>query len=219
MSYRLSLLSGGPSIQIEPQQSGVTSEEYTMTNNTPTAITSQNERTLVVLNSASPEAILDCVVDTRSIPDSAVDLILVYPTAEYESRRRARIDAGVTTPYTIEHLEEDARRTADRMGREWIDSETVSVGAYGGVGRVADRVNEVVRDRGHSVVCADNTMPTRWQQLFGAIDISRKLAEKLPCDTEIRPISTLQPKEGHSFLPVIESEPVPRVGTIPPTEK
>lgn len=190
-----------------------------MTNNTPTAVTSQDERTLVVLNSASPEAILDIEPDARSIPDPAVDLMLVYPTAEYESRRRARIEAGVTTPYTVEHLEDEARRTAAGVGRKWLDSEPASIDAYGGVGRLADRVNDVVRDRGHSIVYTDYTPPTRWQRLFGVSDVSRKLAETLPDDVDIRTIATLQPKADDSFVPTIEDEPVPTVVSVPSTEK
>lgn len=190
-----------------------------MTYKTQTTATSQLDRTLVVLNSASPEDILEIVLDARSIPDSAVDLMLVYPTAEYESRRRARIEAGVTITYTVEHLEEAARRTAEGVGRKWLDSDTALIGAYGGVGRLADRVNEVVRDGGHSVVYADYIPPTRWQRLFGVGDVSRKLAEKLPDDIEIRSIATLQPMADDPFVPAIEDEPVPTVGTVPSTEK
>lgn len=190
-----------------------------MTYNTPTAVTSNSERTLVVLNSASPEAILEIVLDARRIPDSEIDLMVVYPTAEYEARRRARLEAGVTTPYTVEHLAEDAQRTADRVGREWIDSDTVQLGAYGGVGRVEDRVNEVVRDRGHSVVYADYRPPTRWQQLFGVVDVSRTLGETLPAETAVRSVSDLRPPAGDSLLPASEGESIPRVATLPPTEE
>lgn len=52
-------------------------------------------------------------------------LLLVYPTAEYEARRGARLDADVPGSYTMDQFAEEAGRVAQRVGNEYLGADAV----------------------------------------------------------------------------------------------
>ncbi|MEF8843113.1 MAG: hypothetical protein V5A62_16060 [Haloarculaceae archaeon] len=67
---------------------------------------------LVVLDAEDPEPTLQAVVEETDATTVEMDGLAVYPTVEYEVRRRARCDADVPGPYTLDQPPEEARRVA-----------------------------------------------------------------------------------------------------------
>lgn len=150
--------------------------------------TASGERTaLVVLDPAYPEATLRAAL---AHPDAAgtVHLLTVFPTAEYEARRRDRAAAGVIAPYTVSHLETEARRLARRAGRRWLGTPGVDFEAFGAVGSTRDRVLAAVAERGYDRVFVAAPQRTIWQRLLGRADLSTAIARVLPTVVTVVPV-------------------------------
>lgn len=134
---------------------------------------------LVVLDPDDPETTLRAVVREADPVVTAFHLLLVYPTAEYEARRRARHDAGAPGPYTIDHLAEEARRVAERLGRAYL-ADAAGVEALGAVGGTRDCVRRAARDTECSRVYVAEDSRSIWQRLLGVERLSMELSEMLP---------------------------------------
>lgn len=135
---------------------------------------------LVVLDAADPDPTLQAVIQETDAPATAVDLLAVYSTAEYEERRRARLDAGVPGPYTLDHLAEEARRIAQRVGREYLGPDADEVEAMGAIGATRGCVRRAVRDADYSRVYVADQSHSIWQRLLGIETLSTELARMLP---------------------------------------
>lgn len=140
---------------------------------------------LVVLDPNDPSTTLRAVLQHPGVNDGDLALLVVFPTAEYQARRRARLAAGVTAPYTIDHLEMDARRIAHRAGCEWIDPTGVEFEAIGAVGRLQDCVRMVVAARGYTQVYILPPRRTVWQRILGDADSSAALTRVLPTSVTV----------------------------------
>ena len=104
----------------------------------------------------------------------------MFPTAEYEERRRARIDAGATAPYMTDQFAEEARHIAQRVGCEFLGIVGVDFEAIGGVDRTEDLVIDAVRDHGYTKVYVASPRRTLWQRLFGTSDLATRIAHAGP---------------------------------------
>ena len=161
------------------------------------ASTKPDDRALVVLDGADPSSTLRAALQHIDLQNGRVRLLLVYPTAEYEARRRERIAAGLTTPYTIGQLEEEARLVALRTGHEWHRSsggefEATSGGefeAIGAVGRLTDCVRRVVEDNECTLIYFAPTKRSMWQRILGGDEVGA-LARALPASTSVVQLDT-----------------------------
>lgn len=139
----------------------------------------ETDRVLVVLTPENPEESLkNALAEPTMVPDSA-DVILVLPTAEYEARRRARIEAGVDSPYSIDQLAEEARAIAKRVGCEYLGLVGVDFEAIGGVGRTRDLVIDAVRENEYTKVFVSSPRRTIWQRLLGSEETTTDIASGL----------------------------------------
>lgn len=151
-------------------------------------------RSLVVLDPDSPLTTLRAALQHTEVDNGEVDLLVVFPTAEYETRRRARLESGVTAPYTIDHLEVEAERIARRAGREWLGPMGVEFEPTGAVGRLRDCVRTAVEERGYTSVYVAAPRRTLWRRLLGVEDVSTALAGILPTVVTVVPVDgTLDP--------------------------
>ena len=142
--------------------------------------TPTTNRVLVVLDPDDPETTLRAVVREADPTTTEFHLLLVYPTAEYEARRAARLDAGITGPYAIDQLAEAARYTARRVGHEYLGPDTVGFEALGAVGRTRDCIERAVRDADYGRVYVAEESRSVWQRLLGVERLSTALARVLP---------------------------------------
>jgi len=157
-----------------------------MHSDSPTAAEPTTENVLVVLDADDPDATLRAVEPELSASDGALHLLLVFPMAEYAARRRARIDADVPGPYTVEHLSGEARRIARRVGREYLDPGGFE--AMGAVGGRCDCVRSAV-DRGdYSRIYVVDPPRKRWHRLLGVEDLSTEIARVLPDAISVIPL-------------------------------
>lgn len=147
------------------------------------------DRSLVVLDPDAASTTLRATLKHREVVDGALHLLVVFPTAEYDARRRARLEASVTAPYTIDHLEAEARRIAQQAGREWLDPAGVAFEPMGAVGRLRDCVQTAVEDRGSTHVFVAATRRTLRQRLLGVEDRSAMLAKVLPAEVTVVPVA------------------------------
>lgn len=139
-----------------------------------------SDQILVVLNTDDPGTTLRAVVREIDAAAAEFHILLVFPTAEYEERRHARIDAGVPGPYTIDHLTEDARRIAQRVGREYLGPDAEGFEAMGAVGDKHDYIRKATRKHDYSRVYVAEQSHSIWQRLLGVEDLSTKLTRTLP---------------------------------------
>lgn len=146
----------------------------------PTTTDATSDPILVVLDTDDPETTLQAVVEETDAAAAAFHVLMVFPTAEYEERRRARVDAGVPGPYTIEHLTEDARRIAQRVGREYLGPDAEGFEAMGAVGGKRDCIRKAARTHEYRRVYVAEQPHSIWQQLLGAEDLSTELTRALP---------------------------------------
>lgn len=137
------------------------------------------DSTLVVLDPDHPGTALRATLEYLD-RHGDLYLLVVFPMAEYEARRRARREAGVTAPYTIDHLEAEARRIAHGVGREWLDPAGAEFEAVGAVGRPRDCVQMAVEERGCTRVFVAAPQRTLWQRLLGVQDLPTTLIRVLP---------------------------------------
>lgn len=150
---------------------------------------SSTDNVLVVLDADDPDATLRAVVpelDGSDASDAELHLLAVFPTTEYEHRRHARLDAGVSGPYTLEHLAEEARRIARRVGREYLAPDGFE--AMGAVGGTCDCIRAAVDEHDYGqVYVADEPRPT-WQRILGSEDLSTELTRVLPDVVSVVPL-------------------------------
>lgn len=156
------------------------SEHPPMTPNTPAQTPLRTHPVLVVLDPEQPNTTLENVFQHADLVDRDLHFLLVYPTKEYEARRRARIEAGITTPFAISHLEAEARQRALHLGHEWHGGTNGTVTAMGRVGRLRDRVGEIVEENGYEEIYLDPTPQSSWQRLRGRIDAASSVVGSLP---------------------------------------
>ena len=150
-------------------------------------------RSLVVLDPNAPSTTLRAALQHPAVSEGEVHLLVVFPTAEYEARRRARIQAGVTAPYTIDHLETEAQRIAQRTGREWLAPAGIAFQPIGAVGRLRDCVWTAAEDREYTHVYVPATRRTLRQRLLGVGDNPSALAGTLPTVITVVPVDGLLP--------------------------
>lgn len=153
-----------------------------------TATAPADWRSLVVLDPDAPSTTLWAALQHPDVTDGALDLLVVLPTAEYEARRRARFEADVTAPYTIDHLEAEARRIAQRAGREWLDPIGVEFEPLGAVGRLRNSIRATVEDRGDTRVYVAAPERPIWKRVFGFEEFSASLAGVLPTAVTVVPV-------------------------------
>lgn len=170
------------------------------------------DKTLLVLNPADPSTTLRAALGHPETANSDLSLLVIFPTAEYEARRRARYEAGVATPYTIEHLEDEAQRIARRVGEEWLGSAD-RFEARGAVGRPRDCVCAAVKELAVGRVFIPTSQRTIWQRLFGGLDLPTDLGRVL--STEVSIVSV----DGTTDLLPDEFDPEPTVEIIDPDSK
>lgn len=151
-----------------------------MATSTEQSIASNDDDVLVVLNPDDPAATLRAAMRDPATIDAKFHLLAVFPTAEYEARRRARIVAGVSAPYTIDHLIEEARIIAHRAGRSYLDVDDGGFAAMGAVGRTRDCVNEAVRNHDFGRVYVAERPRPAWQRVLGVGSLSTELVRVLP---------------------------------------
>lgn len=140
---------------------------------------------LVVLDADAPSATLRAALQYPGVAEGELTLLVVFPVSEYEARRRARIEAGVTAPYTIDHLEMEARRIAQLAGREWLDPANVEFEAIGAVGRRRDCVRTAVEAQECSRVYLGKSRRTLWQRFLRIEDLSAVLTRTLPATVTV----------------------------------
>lgn len=140
---------------------------------------------LVILDPDAPSATLRAALQHPDVAEGEITLLVVFPTSEYEARRRARIEAGVTAPYTIDHLEMEAQRIGQRAGREWLDPARVEFEAMGAVGRRRDCVRMAVVARGCTRVYVGKSRRTLWQRFLRIEDLSVVLTRTLPATVTV----------------------------------
>ena len=153
------------------------------------ASTKPDDSALVVLDGADPSSTLRAALQHIDLQNGRVHLLLVYPTAEYEARRRERIAAGLTTPYTVGQLEEEARLLALRTGHEWHRSSGGEFEAIGAVGRLTDCVRRVVEDNECTLIYFAPTKRSMWQRILGGDEVGA-LARALPASTSVVQLDT-----------------------------
>lgn len=156
---------------------------------------------LVVLDPNDPSTTLRAVLQQHDTCEDRLTLLVVFSTAEYEARRRARVEAGVTAPYTIDHLEMDARHIADRAGREWIDPRGFGFEAMGGVGRVQDCIRRATADKAYRHVFVAESPRTVWQRLLRIEGPVAMLTRVLPTSVTTVPVDDV-------------FQPIPNVGGV-----
>lgn len=135
-------------------------------------------RVLVVLNPDDPDTTLQAVVRETGTSDAEFHLLVVFPTAEYEARRRARIDAGVTAPYTLDSLAEEGRRIARRVGRGYLGPDGIE--PMGAVGDTPDCIRRAVQTDDYSRIYVTERPHSIWQRLLGVETLSAELTRVLP---------------------------------------
>lgn len=135
---------------------------------------------LVVLDADDPEPTLQAVIEETDAATTEIHLLAVYPTAEYEARRHTRCDAGVPGPYTLDQLAEEARRVAQRVGREYLGPDPNGLDAMGAVGGTRECVRRAVHEADYSRVYVAERSRSFWQRLVGVETISTELADLLP---------------------------------------
>lgn len=145
--------------------------------NEPPTTESNTDSILVVLDTDDPETPLQTVVQDPDAQATEFHLLTVFPTAEYEERRRERKEAGVPGPYNLEHLTQDARRIARRAGREYLDPDEFE--PMGAVGRKRDCIRRAVREHDYNKVYVAEQSQTIWQRLLGVADLSTELTPVL----------------------------------------
>lgn len=166
----------------------------------------QTAKVLVVLTPDNPEASLRTALSHPSTATEIVDVILVFPTKEYEQRRRARIAGGISTPYTVDHLAEEAQHIAQRVGCEFLGMVGVDFQAVGGVGRTRDLVVDAVRDHGYTRIYVASPRQTLWERLLGTDDMAASIARVLPAGVAVVPLS-------------LEDDPLNSPAERPPTSQ
>lgn len=149
--------------------------------------TKSGDKALVVLDGADPSSTMRAALQHIDPGDGTVHLLLVFPTAEYEARRHDRIAAGLTTPYTIGQLEEQARLVALRTGHEWLGPSGDEFEAIGAVGRLADCIRRVVENKGCTLIYIAPTKRSRWQRLLGGDEVAA-IRRVLPASVRIVPL-------------------------------
>lgn len=157
--------------------------------NEPTTTESTTDSILVVLDSDDPETALQTVVQDANAQATEFHLLTVFPTAEYEERRRQRNDAGVPGPYNLEHLTQEARRIARRAGREYLDPDEFI--AMGAVGRKRECIRRAVREHDYNKVYVAEQSQTIWQQLLGVAALSTELTRVVHDDVPVVSIDDL----------------------------
>lgn len=163
------------------------SDSSERTNRTPAPALSFGA-SLVVLDPEDPSSTIRGVLQQHDTCQDRLSLMVVFPTAEYEARRRARIEAGVTAPYSIDHLEMDARQIADRTGREWIDPQGFGFEAIGAVGSVQNCIRQATAERAFRNVFVAESQRTVWQRLIRMEDPVARLTRDLPPSVTVVPV-------------------------------
>lgn len=128
---------------------------------------------LVVLDPDAPSTTLQTALQHPDVSDEDLHLLIVFPLATFESRRRALLKAGATAPYTVSDFEAEAQRIAYQVGREWLAPMGVTFEPMGAVGRHPDCVRMAVEERG----CARafvSLRPALWQRLRGVGDFDHE---------------------------------------------
>lgn len=146
----------------------------------PPTAESPTDSVLVVLDAADPDTTLRAVIQEVDVAATTVDLLAVYPTAEYEKRRQDRLEAGVPGPYTLDHLAEEARRIARRVGREYLGADADDYEAMGAVGDKRACIRRTVQDAAYRRIYVAERSRSLWQRLLGVETISTELARTLP---------------------------------------
>lgn len=166
---------------------------------------------LVVLDPDAPSATLRAALQRPDVAEGELTLLVVFSISEYEARRRARIEAGVTAPYTIDHLEMEAQRIAQLAGREWLDPANVEFEAMGAVGRRRDCVRTTVEAQGCTCVYVRRLRRTLWQRFLRVEDLSAVLTRSLPATVTVVSVDGV-------FDPVpnvVDGEPITDLTTDP----
>ena len=151
---------------------------------------------LVVLDPEDPAATLRGALSHHVATDAYPHLLIVFPAAEYERRRRARVDAGAPGPYDRRHLADEGRRVARRVGREYLGSEGVDFLTTGAVGRPCDRVKAAVERVGHAQVYVPAPRRTLLRRLLGGADLATKLDRSLPDAVTVVPVDGVDEAAG-----------------------
>lgn len=141
---------------------------------------SSTDSILVVLDADDPDTTLRAVIKETDVASTTVHLLAVYPTAEYEKRRRDRLEAGVPGPYTLDHLADEARRVARRAGREYLGSDPAAYEAMGAVGDKPDCIRRTAQDADYRRIFVAEHSQSIWQQLLGVESISTEVTRTLP---------------------------------------
>lgn len=167
-------------------RSGRNEVEHTETEHDP-AIAAENapgvpqrEWILVVLDPDDPRQAIRAALRDPAIDSGSVDLLLVFPTVEFEQRWQTRRAAGVTAPYAIDQLEEEARLTADRIGREFLDKSGRNYAVRTGVGRTRDFVLDALRAREYVRLYLATPRRRLWQRLLRRPIVPAWLVDALP---------------------------------------
>lgn len=147
------------------------------------------DRGLVLLDPDHPERTVRGALRDPATLAGVLTLLFVYPTAEYEARRRARAAAGVPGEYTIGHLETAAELRARTVGRDWLSAAGHEYAARGAVGRVRDCVVGAVVAEGYTRVYVDDVRPRWWQRLLGAESLAATLERSLPPEVAVLPVT------------------------------
>lgn len=167
----------------------------------PNTTASDADSILVVLDPDDPATTHRAILHDAVVTGGDLHLLVAFPTAEYEARRRARMAAGVPGPYTIDHLAMEGRRIAQRVGREWLGSDGPNFQVTGTVGKLHDCVRDAVREYGHTRVYVAALQRSLWQRLLGDTDMSPALARVLPDHVtviSINSVPSLATYEGNS---------------------
>jgi hypothetical protein len=170
---------------------------------------SPTDRILVVLDADDPEPTLQAVVEETDATAAEVDLLAVYPTAEYEARRRARCDADAPGPYTLDQLAEEARRVARRAGREYLGPDPDGLDAMGAVGGRRECVRRAVRESDYSRLYVAERSRSFWQRLVGVETISTELARLLPDVVSVEAVEDVPVPSDDGSEVVFEPGPGP----------
>ncbi|MDX1747051.1 MAG: hypothetical protein R3324_14030 [Halobacteriales archaeon] len=147
------------------------------------------ERVLIVLNPGDPVGTVRSVLREVDPSNVGCHLLLVYPTAEYEARRRGRIETGVNAPYTIDHLADEARQTAARVGKDWIDGIGADFEAMGYVGRTRDAVLGAARRYHYDRIYVPRSNPSIWSRILSSDPLPDELGRALPAVVKIISVS------------------------------
>lgn len=135
---------------------------------------------LVVLDPDDPRRTVRAAMRDPAVVSGAVDLLLVFPTSEYEERRQARREAGVTAPYSLDQFEEEIRHIAHGIGREFLDSSGRNYMVLTGVGRTRDFGRKALGTREYARVYFATPRRRLWRRLFRRSTVPAWLADALP---------------------------------------